>query len=662
MIYGSEIAEDALRCIRRCVELRKSHWTALNSALDDIHPTDRDDVFRRLMLRGPSIKFLLEKVPLWFNRRTTFPVSAISSARPIEHHGRTMSLPAAPIRKLSYDPLPIEAVYHNKKASHPEDPWIVTVEKTYSRIFEVAWNRRHSRWSINTHVYEAPEPCLAGTRDLIFDRINDWINNVRAASERIFWLQGTAGEGKSAIASSVSRWFNDTRRYLGASFVFSRDDSHRRDSTFLFTTIAVQLAKQHHTMNQYVCRAMDEHGNRRTSSACDEFNLFLKQPMEATANQAPFTIPIVIVLDGIDEQWEEEPFRKDIFAMFILLHQLPAYVKILITSRPRQDLQAVLDSVGFRVKAWSLGDIPVAIVAHDIAKFITFRMVLHTHKHAVSLYDAEWPRRLNIMALAEKLQGNFGWASRVMDFIESTDGDLEQRLDEVLNSHHAAFIGTFDSPGVDAIYNKMLDEAYPDDCPTVDLLLFHDVIGAVATVRRTISLHALCTLLGFISSQSAHVVSKLRTVVTISRQEITTQRRMIDPFFTAYLTSNRCPPRFFIDYAQHDTALAVGSLLRMRESLRGKLSKEYPLPPSTIIKDSEGNMLHGLPDDLQYACQFFAEHTSGSSPSSKTLYEHLHTFFCQDLRNWLDALCVLGLIDQAGEYLGLIQMWIDVSS
>ena len=571
-----------------------------------------------------------------------------------------MSLPSEPSHKVLHEILPREGVNHRAKENLPVDSWTEICETRCARIFRVAWNNHNSSWSIHTHEYERPEPCLDGTREVVFQRIEQWAGSSQADRHHFFWLQGNAGEGKSAIASSISRWFDNQRGYLGATFFFSCRDDHRSDTTLLFSTIAVQLAKRHNIMNKYVCLAMDQRRNYGNYSPSDEFSLLLKQPLEAAARQAPFSVPIMIVLDGIDELWHEESFRRDIFVTINLLDQLPAFVKILIVTRPQHDLQTAFGSRGSRVKTWRLGDVPTAIVDNDIARYIGFRMVALGDEYR-TLDQADWPNLQLINSLVKKSQGNFGWAAWAMDFMHSADGYPEQLLKEVLDRHHPA--GTLDPSSMDIIYNKTLEEAYPHDCSTIDLLLFHDVVGAISTARQSITLHVLCTLLGFIDSQSAHVVSKLHTVITITRSdpEMAGIGRMIDPSFSAYLTSTRCPLRFFIDSSAHHTAFAVGCLLRIKECLQSSIYRENDALSSdnTSTDGLDAKESRGLPDDLRYACQFFAEHVSESSQSSETLYEPLKAFFYEDVRNWFHALCILGLLHRAGEYLGQIQIWIN---
>ena len=63
--------------------------------------------------------------------------------------------------------------------------------------------------------------CLHGTRVEILREIDVWSKNADGAS--IFWLNGMAGTGKSTIARTAARAFENEGR-LGASFFFSRGE------------------------------------------------------------------------------------------------------------------------------------------------------------------------------------------------------------------------------------------------------------------------------------------------------------------------------------------------------------------------------------------------------------------------------------------------------
>jgi hypothetical protein len=86
------------------------------------------------------------------------------------------------------------------------------------------------------------EGCLKGTRKDVLQEIEDWLTSEQ--DQRIFWLNGLAGTGKSTIAQTFAETsFADGR--LGASFFCSRDFEARSNLKAIFPTLAFQLAYQY---------------------------------------------------------------------------------------------------------------------------------------------------------------------------------------------------------------------------------------------------------------------------------------------------------------------------------------------------------------------------------------------------------------------------------
>ena len=82
--------------------------------------------------------------------------------------------------------------------------------------------------------------CLDGTRINILEEIVDWINDTDPDTPRIFWLQGQAGKGKSAIAHMIAlqAW---NLGVLGSCFCFTHVRQAKALHTKLFSTIARNL-------------------------------------------------------------------------------------------------------------------------------------------------------------------------------------------------------------------------------------------------------------------------------------------------------------------------------------------------------------------------------------------------------------------------------------
>ncbi|KAJ7860591.1 hypothetical protein B0H14DRAFT_3134823, partial [Mycena olivaceomarginata] len=88
---------------------------------------------------------------------------------------------------------------------------------------------------------QSPEGCLNGTRlDLLAD-LRAWSRDPN--SPRIFWLDGMAGTGKSAIARSFCRMLREDKQ-LGGSFFCLRGNVNQGNTKCILPTLSRHLAPQ----------------------------------------------------------------------------------------------------------------------------------------------------------------------------------------------------------------------------------------------------------------------------------------------------------------------------------------------------------------------------------------------------------------------------------
>jgi hypothetical protein len=107
--------------------------------------------------------------------------------------------------------------------------------------------------------------CLKGTRKEVLWEIECWLNGKQG--QRIFWLNGLAGTGKSTIAQTFAETsFADGK--LGASFFCSRDFGDRSNLQMIFPTLAFQLAYQYPLFRKELLQVLRAHRNVGQESLC----------------------------------------------------------------------------------------------------------------------------------------------------------------------------------------------------------------------------------------------------------------------------------------------------------------------------------------------------------------------------------------------------------
>jgi hypothetical protein len=177
--------------------------------------------------------------------------------------------------------------------------------------------------------------CLEGTREGVLKDIQDWFGSKRV--QRVFWLNGLAGTGKSTIAQTFAE-ITFMSGKLGASFFCSRDFEDRSDLQRIFPTLAFQLACQYPDFRTEILRVLKERPDVAHESLCSQVEKLIVGPFEATR------IRTLIIIDALDECKDEEPASAILSILSRYVDQLPR-VKFFITGRPEPRIRT-----GFRLK------------------------------------------------------------------------------------------------------------------------------------------------------------------------------------------------------------------------------------------------------------------------------------------------------------------------
>jgi hypothetical protein len=507
--------------------------------------------------------------------------------------------------------------------------------------------------------YDPTQSCIGRTREEVLRRVKEWVDLPDDRPPRIFWLHGMAGEGKSAITASVAEWMDQSRNCLGASFCFSRQYPDRAQPDLLFSTIAYQLSRRFPLLSQYIEDVLRQDPDITKASAYDQFVSLLLDPLESTAWAFYPWEPLVLVLDGLD-QCGTESTRLPLRSVLRRLNQLPIFVKVFISSRPARDLRGLFDSMDRQVEQFDLNDISSTRVDGDIQTFVEARMPAIV-KARGELFGVDWPDESIRRALIHQSSSSFLWASRAIDFI---DFDDSQRIYMLVDGLESAWETTTEFQGLEDIYLDALEEAYPDSASAASLRQFRDIVGMIVTVKQV----SPPDLLGFLPTSTSpeviEVVSRLRSIMTITgpNHDAPGTVRIIHPSFADFLSSVRCPSRFSIDIKTMHAKCARGSMMRMNQRLKRNICNiEDESVPNTEIPDLKTRLRVNVTDDLRYSCRFWAYHLSQSRRDDGELYEYVKSFFCEDLRKWIEILSLLGVLDHVNESLELCRGWIIVS-
>lgn len=169
--------------------------------------------------------------------------------------------------------------------------------------------------------------CLEGTCVSTLQTVVDWL--LDDTPERILWLYGAAGTGKTTVARSIQDRMRRLSR-LGGYLRFERGKSAPRTA---IRTMAYQLARFDSRIAERVTATLQS-TDINSVSLEDQFELLIQRSFAESGEL--FHGPVVLILDALDE-CGDAPLRKDLLQLLSQLPKLPRNVRVLITSRPEND-------------------------------------------------------------------------------------------------------------------------------------------------------------------------------------------------------------------------------------------------------------------------------------------------------------------------------------
>lgn len=210
--------------------------------------------------------------------------------------------------------------------------------------------------------------CFPGTREAVLREIKIWMKDTDKSSQRIYWLDGIAGIGKSTIAISVAIEAV-LERLVCASFFCSRGTADLTDPRLLMPTLAHQLARINPAYCYALAKALDGEVDVGLWGAEDQVK---KLFIEAMNNVKWAHEPILLVVDALDECTEGIQTVIEVL-LEVILH-LPVAIKVFVTSRPDPCISAVLTSQSRLHKFVLHNEIEASVVNEDIELYLRARL------------------------------------------------------------------------------------------------------------------------------------------------------------------------------------------------------------------------------------------------------------------------------------------------
>ncbi|KAH7918266.1 WD40 repeat-like protein [Leucogyrophana mollusca] len=471
------------------------------------------------------------------------------------------------------------------------------------------------------HAHQHSE-CLPATRQELLSRIISWATDINC-EQNVFWLHGVAGSGKSTISTTVASYLGEMHR-LGAFIFFDRGVADQSHPSRVIQILAHKLGKFDKRIGKAISDAMEGYPGLKDTTLPRQFTELLVKPLKSLASLQNEGA-IVVILDALDECGSDVTRADLLQVLKTQLHQTPSFIRILITSRPLNDIRGALK----HQKVHNEGlDISSIANSEDISAF--FHAEMNRAKEVHQNLPPDWPGDKTIDELTSRAFGLFIWASTASRFIR--DYAPTRRLEAILagNATEAQtaldqlYKTTLESAGIWNAHDRMLD--------------FHNVLSIILAAQRPLTISAIKKLLSVSQSEgSADIVPYLYSVLSYDLDNPATPVQILHPSFADFLfDANRSGQDVHINKDISHKDLAIVCLKRL-------CTKGLQRNICNLTLACQDWYNEGLAEDITYACIFWVDHLLATADSSIALIVlHIEVFLQKHLLHWFEAMSILG--------------------
>ncbi|KAF7987068.1 hypothetical protein HWV62_219 [Athelia sp. TMB] len=483
--------------------------------------------------------------------------------------------------------------------------------------------------------------CVSGTRRGVIDETHKWVMHPsERGSNNVLWLYGAAGTGKTAVATTVATHFYELQR-LGAFMGFDRALLGKSQPPAVVLALAHQLALFDGRIAASIVSAINQDKRILTASLLEQFDALVVKPL-ASIPALHGEGPIVVVLDALDECGQPGD-RAGLIEIFVgKTKQLPSNLRIIITSRPVDDIRGAFTMSTTFTRSRGL-DLEIEANHSDIKAYFESRMQDIQRK---SKYLAEtWPGAAAVTELTRRAGGFFVWAVVASKFIDMHNPP--KRLEELLLKKDC------DIPGIyiplDKFYTAALESAgdWTDEDFVSD---FRVIMGTIISLPIPVSPEALDreldnapsrTLLRPSAVTRPHLSSFLRERPAV---------RILHPSFLDFLvTHDREIWRFDPGPAGNGIVPAAQCLQIMNAELKRNIcNTSLAIRPDTAE----------LGEELASACYSWVGHVCATAEHQFWVMKELEVFVLAHLVHWFEAMSIIRKVGEILPMLKCIAAWL----
>lgn len=502
-------------------------------------------------------------------------------------------------------------------------------------------------------------PCTTGTREEILKKIIAWADDISADSLPVYWLTGQAGSGKTTIAYTIAKHFDEleetehTGRHtvLGGNFFCSRQFPKARRQIHIIPTLVYQLVRK---SRSYVHALHEADKFDSVDKLTKQMKDLLVGPwLQSEFRRSVELPPYLIVVDALDE------IEADGGSMFLqsLLETINQHrlrgLKFLVTSRPDPCVVELCENFSSKEVCY-LQNVPTEHVASDITQYLQTKL-------------PNFAGKPELKTMEQLAGGLFISAATIVRYLTPRRRMAESEQCNLLSRLHdqQSFspCGAQEPLLIDNLYQQIMSDAFSD----LEENLFNSRLRILHTFlctfeRTPASLTA--ALLSESDETAITVLNELYAVLYCKDGQVLWYHGSFPDFVFSQTHStfelDGCQISVSCSLAQHHALLTKCCFDCMKESLHFNIGN---ITSSFLLDDEDPKLMQRVDTNikpfLRYASQYWAQHLDQTDQNNGeglgdciTDFLHIHVLF------WIEAMNLLGSSGQCSTMLQHMREWV----